>query len=433
VPQIGDAGAFSLNINKTITSGDGGVVITDNKDIYEKAFGFHDQGHRPLRAGVEIGKRSIIGINLRMNELTAAFALGQMSRMDYILETLWGGKMMSITLDGDTFLFYYREDIFKDEGERQAFKSAYGYELPAPPETWQQVVDIAEFFTRKKGDDLAGQTLKKDFYGYADQAKRGRVYYWYLFRYISFSAPEPQYFDPETMKPLINSPKAVEALENMKTLLKYSPPGVLSWEWDELYNAAMQDGTVAMWIHWTDEGRALNNLAPLPVENPPEPVLGIAGTPGIKVNNTLYKYTVIDSAWVASICKDSKNPDAAYAVLKYMFAPGERNLSFIMNTDLGWDASRFSHFNSEVWKNEVPGIEVYLQKELEALEHGFPMLKIPGAFEYNDVLDMNISRYLAGEFKTAREALDSVAEEWASLTEKFGVDKQKDFYSKMWQ
>jgi 8-amino-3,8-dideoxy-alpha-D-manno-octulosonate transaminase len=37
---------------------------------------------------VEIGKRSIIGINLRMNELTAAFALGQMSRMDYILETL---------------------------------------------------------------------------------------------------------------------------------------------------------------------------------------------------------------------------------------------------------------------------------------------------------------------------------------------------------
>jgi multiple sugar transport system substrate-binding protein len=348
-------------------------------------------------------------------------------------QNLWGGKMMSITLDGDTFLFYYREDIFKDEGERQAFKSAYGYELPAPPETWQQVVDIAEFFTRKKGDDLAGQTLKKDFYGYADQAKRGRVYYWYLFRYIPFSAPEPQYFDPATMKPLINSPKAVEALENMKTLLKYSPPGVLSWEWDELYNAAMQDGTVAMWIHWTDEGRALNNLAPLPVENPPEPVLGIAGTPGIKVNNTLYKYTVIDSAWVASICKDSKNPDAAYAVLKYMFAPGERNLSFIMNTDLGWDASRFSHFNSEVWKNEVPGIEVYLQKELEALEHGFPMLKIPGAFEYNDVLDMNISRYLAGEFKTAREALDSVAEEWASLTEKFGVDKQKDFYSKMWQ
>ncbi len=85
---IGDIGAFSLNINKTITSGDGGMVITDNREYYERAFGFHDQGHKPLRMGVEIGKRSLIGINLRMNELTAAFALGQMKKLDRILADL---------------------------------------------------------------------------------------------------------------------------------------------------------------------------------------------------------------------------------------------------------------------------------------------------------------------------------------------------------
>ncbi len=348
-------------------------------------------------------------------------------------QDIWGGKKVSITIDGDTFLFYYRKDLFEDPGEQKAFKARYGYALPDPPQTWKQVVDLAQFFTRKKGEKLAGRVLKKDFYGYADQAKRGRVYYWYLFRYVPFSAPNPQYFDPATMKPLINSPKAVKALENMKELLKYSPPGVLSWEWDELYNAAMKDGTVCMWIHWTDEGRGFNTLAPLPVENPPKPVLGIAPCPGVKVNGKLYQYTIVDSAWVVSITKDSKHPDAAYAVLKWMFAPGERNLSFIMNPEYGWDPSRYSQFNSKEWRKKVPGIDRYLSIELKALKHGYPMLKIPGAFEYNDVLDMNVSEYLAGNIKSAQEALDNVAKKWNELNKKFGVDKQKSFYAKMWQ
>jgi dTDP-4-amino-4,6-dideoxygalactose transaminase len=86
--SIGRVGAFSLNINKTITSGDGGIVVTSDKKLYERAFAFHDQGHKPLRLGVEIGKRSLIGINLRMNELTAAFALGQLKKLDRILGLL---------------------------------------------------------------------------------------------------------------------------------------------------------------------------------------------------------------------------------------------------------------------------------------------------------------------------------------------------------
>jgi len=86
--SIGHVGAFSLNINKTITSGDGGIVVAGNKKLYERAFAFHDQGHKPLRMGVEIGKRSLIGINLRMNELTAAFALGQLKKLDRILNLL---------------------------------------------------------------------------------------------------------------------------------------------------------------------------------------------------------------------------------------------------------------------------------------------------------------------------------------------------------
>ena len=344
----------------------------------------------------------------------------------------WGGKIVSVTMDGDMFLFYYRKDLFKDPGEREAFKAQYGYELPVPPETWDQVLDIAKFFDRKKGEELAGSVLTKDFYGYADQAKRGRVYYWYLFRYVSYSSPDPHYFDPESMEPLINTPGAIAALENMKELLAYSPPGVLAWEWDELYRAAMRDGQVAMWIHWPDEGRGLKSLEELPVENPPEPELGIAPTPGMVKEGVLHQYTLVDSAWVASICKDSKHLDAAYAVLRYMFGPGGTFLKWIMNPDIGWDPCRFSQFYSPLWRAEMPELGPFLDGELKALERGYPCLKIPGAYEYMDVLDTNISSYLAGEISTAKEALDEVSSKWEELTEKFGIESQKAFYAKMW-
>lgn len=88
VGTIGNMGAFSLNIFKTITAGDGGAVITDDYDLYERAFGFHDQGHKPHRTGVEVGRRSIVGMNMRLNELSGAVALAQVRKMDYILETL---------------------------------------------------------------------------------------------------------------------------------------------------------------------------------------------------------------------------------------------------------------------------------------------------------------------------------------------------------
>lgn len=85
---IGKMGTFSLNVFKTVTAGDGGVVITDDADLYKLAFGYHDQGHSPLRAGVEVGRRSVLGMNFRMNELTGAVALAQLRKMDRIVSVL---------------------------------------------------------------------------------------------------------------------------------------------------------------------------------------------------------------------------------------------------------------------------------------------------------------------------------------------------------
>ena len=82
VGSFGDMAAFSLNVNKTITAGDGGLAVTDNKRLYERAFGFHDQGHIPSLLGVEFGARTILGLNLKLNELTGAFAIGQLRKLD---------------------------------------------------------------------------------------------------------------------------------------------------------------------------------------------------------------------------------------------------------------------------------------------------------------------------------------------------------------
>jgi len=85
---IGLMGIYSFNIFKTINAGDGGLVVTDNEDLYTTAFSFHDQGHLPNRAGVEVGNRSVIGWNFRMNELTAAFLLAQFRKLDQLKEGL---------------------------------------------------------------------------------------------------------------------------------------------------------------------------------------------------------------------------------------------------------------------------------------------------------------------------------------------------------
>jgi dTDP-4-amino-4,6-dideoxygalactose transaminase len=85
---LGKIGIYSFNIFKTINAGDGGVVVTDDDELYFRAFGYHDQGHFPSRSGVEIGNRSIIGQNYRMNEITGAVLIAQFRRLDDIISRL---------------------------------------------------------------------------------------------------------------------------------------------------------------------------------------------------------------------------------------------------------------------------------------------------------------------------------------------------------
>jgi len=90
VGSFGQFGAFSLNRYKMMCAGDGGIVVTDDTELYERAFALHDQGHIPLREGGKTAghPRSLIGLNFKMNELTGAVALAQLRKLDGMIETL---------------------------------------------------------------------------------------------------------------------------------------------------------------------------------------------------------------------------------------------------------------------------------------------------------------------------------------------------------
>jgi dTDP-4-amino-4,6-dideoxygalactose transaminase len=79
---FGDAGAFSLQFNKIITTGEGGVMITDRDDLLDLALDVHDCANS-VRRGVGLPK--FAGWNFRVSELTGAIARVQLTRLDGLL------------------------------------------------------------------------------------------------------------------------------------------------------------------------------------------------------------------------------------------------------------------------------------------------------------------------------------------------------------
>ncbi len=89
VGQLGATGIFSFQLNKVITAGEGGALVTDDPELYDRAVRLHDHGnHR----GNESAGVPLIGEGLRVSELTAAILLAQLGRLDDILSRLRKAK-----------------------------------------------------------------------------------------------------------------------------------------------------------------------------------------------------------------------------------------------------------------------------------------------------------------------------------------------------
>ena len=82
VGSLGDMGIFSFYGNKIITTGEGGMIVTDNEELAEKMRILRDHGMDPKRRYWH----SVLGYNYRMTNIQAALGVAQMQRIDKIVE-----------------------------------------------------------------------------------------------------------------------------------------------------------------------------------------------------------------------------------------------------------------------------------------------------------------------------------------------------------
>src|SRR5215212_2040447 len=86
---IGDAGAFSLQLSKNITTGEGGAVVTNDWRVYDRAVRYQDQGGQFTTSHGDVREHTsgepFIGVNYRMTEIAGSLAHAQMGRLEEIV------------------------------------------------------------------------------------------------------------------------------------------------------------------------------------------------------------------------------------------------------------------------------------------------------------------------------------------------------------
>ena len=325
----------------------------------------------------------------------------------------FGGKYWSILLDGDVFLLHYRKDLFEDPKYKKEFKSRYGYEL-APPKTWKEYRDIAEFFTRDTdGDgeiDLWGNTL---------MLLRVHLPFTFVQMLKSYGV---DYFDPETMEPQINSPRAVEALKILKELVKFMPPGNLTWGYTEVRDAWLR-GDVALMVQWNELCYELLD------ESKVKGKTGYTVIPGTIINGKLHQVSLQAWGWTGVISADSKNPEAAYQFLRYVTSP-EIMANVFHRGYFGYEPWRESEFTNPRLIGFTPASWEWLQAIQKSMAQGVSDLRIPGGFSYYDALAVEVGEALAGK-KTPEQALNDAAKAWRKITRTRGIDAQRKAYREM--
>ena len=83
----GDIGTFSFDFAKTMTTGEGGMLVFKDKLLFDKASAWHDHGHEnnPNLPRWE-DSRSSSGFNYRMNEMQGAVGIAQLKKLDYVVK-----------------------------------------------------------------------------------------------------------------------------------------------------------------------------------------------------------------------------------------------------------------------------------------------------------------------------------------------------------
>ncbi|NJM91739.1 MAG: sugar ABC transporter substrate-binding protein [Rhodospirillaceae bacterium] len=262
-------------------------------------------------------------------------------------------KIYGFPDDGDTFVFYYRKDIFGDQANKDEFKAKFGYDL-APPKTWKEFDEIGQFLTDKYQPKMYGAAFF-----------RQPPYGMYMFQ-ERFRNEGGKFFDANTMKATINSDVGVKVLEGMRAENKFMPPGVEQWGFVENLAAFLQ-GQTAMTISWPPYGRWAAGYGTDQEVLSWVPKSQIAGKVGYALPPG--GHPQLAAGFALSVASTSKNKEAAYLFIQWLNSEAtsmERvQLPYALR-----DPFRDSHFTSPEYLAKWPDAKDYLAALKQGSETG---------------------------------------------------------------
>jgi multiple sugar transport system substrate-binding protein len=308
------------------------------------------------------------------------------------------GKYYAFPTEGDANGWAYRKDLFENKDEMAAFKAKYGYDL-AVPKTWQELMDIAQFFTRKD----------KGLYGVAIYTQKDYDAITMGFQNVFFSYGGDWYDKDYKVEGVANSDAAVKALEYYKQLYDCcSAPGLSNAFFQET-NDAFTSGQAVMAMNYFAFFPALANKSTnkfadttgyfVMPKGPDGKQFAALGGQGMSIN-----------AYI-----DKERQDAAFAFLKW-FAQEDVQAKW---ADLGGYTCNINVLKSDKFNQIAPFNAAFA----ETMNFVKDFTNIPEYGQMLPVIQAALSNYVVGGKGTAKEALDGVAKEWTTILTDAGYIK----------
>ena len=352
----------------------------------------------------------------------------------------WDGKTYRISIDGDCHTMSYRKDYFTDP----AITAATG--MTEAPTTWAQVNAFTKAVKGQK-DPLTGG----DAYGFLDPLKYswGGFGFYFLGDRAAAYAKHPDdpawLFDADTMKPRINNPGWVQAIQDVFDLVAADvyPPDQVNTDPNGTGFSQFLAGTGSMVTWWGDVGSQAKttdtsvvgdvtgfsiNPGADKVWNSKTAAWETPATPNFAPNMAYLGWGVYVTSRVSA---DAAKRKAAWSAAAHL---GGKDLSLWMAAyPSGFQPYRNSHFNYAEY--EAAGYDAefladYLGSNADSYNHPNAAIepRIPGIFQYYSIAEDELVKGVAGQYASAQETADAIAAAWEKITDQIGRDSQIALY-----
>ncbi len=355
----------------------------------------------------------------------------------------WNGKIHRVTIDSDCHTINYRTDVFSDPDLAKQWadwKDQAGLATWGQPKTWQQVQAVTKFL---KGKKFKG----KDVYGFLDQPKPWGGFQFYFTgsratAYAKYPGEKNWLFD-ENMKPLVNNPAWVRAIQDVIDALPSEPGDQINADPNTTAFQQFVTGTGSLLEWWGDIGTFARTSDTATIGE----VLNFDILPGSDdvYNFRTQKWEKLASGpnhapnmaylgWgiyvMKSVDADPKRQKAAWSAAAHL---GGKDLSmWTAAYPSGFQPYRKSHTNLDLWAlagYDKKYIGSYMDSQSTSYNHPNSAIepRIPGIFQYYSMAEDELQKTFAGK-QTAQQGADNVAAAWEKLTDKLGRENQIKYY-----